>query len=144
MLLSEGMIVDPRRVDLSKLAADAQAARVTIYALLLETPLFDATQERVSPTDTRDRQVRQDGVDRVAGAARGAVFRLVGSDPSPFARIARELSGNYLLAFEAVGQRSRRARTPHSRHAGARPACGARAHAFHDARGDARRPAVRN
>ena len=102
VLLSEGMIVDPRRVDLSKLAADAQAARVTIYALLLETPLFDATQQRVSPTDTRDRQVRQDGVDQVAGAARGAVFRLVGSDPSPFARIARELSGNYLLAFEAA------------------------------------------
>ena len=102
VLLSEGMIVDPRRVDLSKLAADAQAARVTIYALLLETPLFDATQERVSPTDTRDRQVRQDGIDQVAGAARGAVFRLVGGDPSPFARIARELSGNYLLAFEAA------------------------------------------
>ena len=102
VLLSEGMIVDPRRVDLSKLAADAQAARVTIYALLLETPLFDATQERVSPADTRDRQVRQDGVDQVAGAARGAVFRLVGSDPSPFARIARELSGSYLLAFEAA------------------------------------------
>ena len=50
VLLSEGMIVDPRRVDLSKLAADAQAARVTIYSLLLEIPLFDATQERVSPT----------------------------------------------------------------------------------------------
>jgi len=110
VLLSEGMIVDSRRVDLSKLAADAQAARVTIYALMLETPLFDASQEKVSPSDTRDRQVRQDGIDQVAGAARGAVFRLVGSDPSPFARIARELSGSYLLAFEAAdGDRDARA-----------------------------------
>ncbi|MBY0493636.1 MAG: VWA domain-containing protein [Cyanobacteria bacterium] len=102
VLLSEGMIVDARRTDVSKLAADAQAARVTIYALLLETPLFDATQERVSPADPRDRQVRSDGIDQVAGAARGAVFRLVASDPAPFARITRELSGQYLLAFEAA------------------------------------------
>ncbi len=102
VLLSEGMIVDPRRVDLSKLAAATQSARVTIYGLLLETPLFEGSQERVSPTDSRDRQVRQDGVDQVAGAARGAVFRLVGGDPAPFARIERELSGSYLLAFEAA------------------------------------------
>ena len=101
VLLSEGMIVDPRREDLSRLAAGAQAARVTIYSLLLEVPLFDASQERVSATADRDRQVREDGVDRVAGAARGAVFRQVGSDPAPLARIARELSGHYVLAFEA-------------------------------------------
>lgn len=102
VLLSEGMIVDPRRVDLSKLAADAQAARVTIYGLLLETPVFEASQERIAPTATRDRQVRHDGVDQIAGAARGAVFRLVGGDAEPFARIARELSGHYLLAFETA------------------------------------------
>jgi VWFA-related protein len=110
VLLSEGMVVDPRRVDLSQLAAGAQAARVTIYSLLLEIPLFDATQERVSPTADRDRQVREDGVDRVAGAARGAVFRQVGSDAAPLARITRELSGHYLLAFEASeGDRDARA-----------------------------------
>ena len=102
VLLSEGMIVDPRRVDVAKLAADAQAARVTIYALLLESPVFDATQARVAPTATRDRQVRQDGIEQVAGAARGAVFRLAGDDPAPFARITRELAGHYLLAFEAA------------------------------------------
>ena len=102
VLLSEGMIVDPRRVDVSKLAADAQAARVTIYGLALEVPEFDATQQRVAPTATRDRQVRHDGIEQVAGAARGAVFRLAGDDPSPFARITRELSGHYLLAFEAT------------------------------------------
>jgi VWFA-related protein len=110
VLLSEGMIVDPRRADLSQLAAGAQAARVTIYSLLLDIPLFDASQERVSPTADRDRQVREDGADRVAGAARGAVFRQVGSDAAPFARITRELSGHYLLAFEASeGDRDARA-----------------------------------
>src|SRR5688572_13030070 len=101
VLVSEGMVVDPRRVDLSQLAAQAQAARVTIYGLQLEIPTFEAAQERVSPTAARDLNVRQDGVARVAGAARGAVFRQVGTDPKPFERISRELSGYYLLAFEA-------------------------------------------
>ena len=102
VLVSEGMIVDPRRVDLSRLTALAQAARVTIYGLQLEVPMFEAAQERVSPTLVRDRQVRHDGVTLVTGAARGAVFRQVGSDPKPFDRIARELSGYYLIAFEAL------------------------------------------
>lgn len=101
VLISEGMIVDPRRVDLSRLAAEAQAARVAIYALQLEVPTFEASQDRVSPTAARDLHVRHDGVARVAGAARGAVFRQVGTDPKPFERLTRELSGYYLLAFEA-------------------------------------------
>ena len=101
VLISEGMIVDPRRVDLSALAALAQAARVTIYGLQVEVPEVDPSTARVSPTFLRDMNVRQDGVAQVAGAARGAVFRQVGTDPKPFERIARELSGYYLLAFEA-------------------------------------------
>ncbi|MFA5910508.1 MAG: VWA domain-containing protein [Vicinamibacterales bacterium] len=99
IVLSEGMVADPRRVDVMKLAAEAQAARVTIYALHLEVPAFEAAQDRVSPTFVRDIQVLGDGLARVAGAARGTVFRLAGSDPKPFDRIARELSGYYLLAF---------------------------------------------
>jgi len=101
VLISEGMIVDPRRVDLAQLAAQAQAARVTIYGLQLEIPTFEAAQDRVSPTAQRDLHARHDGVSRVVGAARGAVFRQVGTDPRPFERIARELTGYYLLAFEA-------------------------------------------
>lgn len=102
VLLSEGLVADPRRVDLAKLAAEAQTARVTIYALHLEVPTFEAAQDRVSPSFVRDVQVRGDGLARVAGAARGAVFRQVGSDSRPFERIARELSGYYLLAFEPL------------------------------------------
>lgn len=101
VLVTEGMVVDPRRIDLGRLAAEAQAARVTIYGLQIEVPGVEASQDRVSPTAPRDLQVRHDGVSRVAGAARGAVLRQVGTDPNPLARISRELSGYYLLAFEA-------------------------------------------
>ncbi len=102
VLLSEGMIADPRYVDFAELSAGAQAARVAIYVLHLETPTFEASQDRVSPTFLHDVQLRGDGLARLAGATRGAVFRLVGSDPHPFERIALELSGYYLLAFEPI------------------------------------------
>ena len=102
VLISEGMVLDPRRVDLAAMAAQAQAARVTIYGVPIETPAFDASHDRVSPTALRDLNLRHDGVARVAGAARGAVVRQVGTDPKPFERIARELSGYYLLAFDAL------------------------------------------
>ena len=110
ILLSEGMVIDPRLVDLADLAAKAHEARVSIHALHLDVPLFEAAQERVSPTALRDVDLRGDGLSRLAGASRGAVYRLVGSDPVPFRRIATELSGYYLLAFEA-GDRDRDGKT---------------------------------
>lgn len=106
VLLSEGMVIDPRLVDLADLAARALEARVSIHALHLDVPLFEAAQDRVSPTALRDVDLRGDGLARLAGASRGAVYRLVGSDPRPFRRIATELAGYYLLAFEA-GDRDR-------------------------------------
>lgn len=112
VLLSEGLIAEPQMFDLSALGAAAHAARVTIYVLQLDTPLNDASDSRTSPTQNADRQVRADGLSRLAGAARGALFTLVGSDPQPFRRILRETSGYYLVAFEVSdadrdGQRRR-------------------------------------
>ena len=102
VLLSEGMVADPRLVDFAELSAAAQAARVSIYVLHMQMPLFEAATDRVSPTFVRDVDLRGEGLARLAGAARGAVFRLVGSDPAPFRRIANELSGHYLIAFEPL------------------------------------------
>lgn len=102
VVLSEGMVLDARLFDLSALAAATREARVSIYGLHMDTPLFEASQDRVSPTLLQDTEIRGDGLERVAGAARGAVFKLVGSDPRPFARIADEISAYYLLAFEPL------------------------------------------
>ena len=87
---------------MTALGAAAQAARVTIYVLRLEIPILDASDRTVSPTLQADQQAREDGLVRLAGTARGALFRLVGADPYPFNRILRELSGYYLVAFEAT------------------------------------------
>lgn len=102
VLLSEGMVLDARLVDTSELAAAAHDARVTIHAVHIEVPLFEASQDRVSPTLLRDISLGGDGLSRLTGATRGTVHRLVGSDPAPFARISRELSAYYLLGFEAT------------------------------------------
>ena len=101
VLVSEGLIAEPQLIDLTSLGAAAQQARVTIYVLQLEQPVFDASESVVSPTLYQDLQMKADGLVRLAGSAKGAHFRLVGADPYPFQRILRELSGYYLLAFEA-------------------------------------------
>jgi VWFA-related protein len=104
VLVSEGLVAEPQYFDLTALGAAAYAARVAIYVLQLETPMLDASDTLISPTASADIHVRGDGLARLAGSARGALFRLVGSDPQPFRRILSELSGYYLLAFEPEGR----------------------------------------
>ena len=102
VLVSEGLVAEPQLFDLTAIGAAAQAARVTIYVLQLDVPIVEASDTRVSPSAQLDRQLRGDGLARLAGSARGALFQLVGADPYPFRRILRELSGYYLVAFEAT------------------------------------------
>ena len=102
VLISEGLVAEAQLVDLTALGAAAQAARVTIYVLQLEVPVFEAAESKLSPTFSADTQVRADGLARLAGSARGALFHLVGADPYPFRRILTELGGYYLVAFEAA------------------------------------------
>ena len=102
VLVSEGLTAEPQLFDLSALGAAAHEAQVTVYVLQLETPLVDAADDRISPTIQADTNLRGDGLARLAGSARGAMFRLVGADPQPFRRILSELSAHYLLAFEPL------------------------------------------
>ena len=102
VLLSEGLVAEPQLVDLTSLGVAAQAARVTIHVLQLEVPMLDASTDRMSPTLNADMQLHADGLARLAGSAKGGLFRLVGDDPHPFRKILKELSGHYLVAFEAA------------------------------------------
>ena len=66
VLVSEGLIAEPQLIDLTSLGAAAQAARVTIYVLQLEQPIFDASESVVSPTLYQDFQMKGDGLARLA------------------------------------------------------------------------------
>ena len=112
VLLSEGLVAEPQLFDLSSVGAAAQAARVTLYVLQLDAPVFDAADTTISPTMQADLRARADGLARLADTARGALFPLVGSDPYPFKRILTELSGYYLVAFE-TGEKDRDGRAHH-------------------------------
>jgi VWFA-related protein len=109
VLLSEGLVAEPQLIDLTSLGAAAQAARVTLHVLQLDVPILDASTDTVSPSLHPDLQLKADGLARLAGSARGGLFRLIGDDPYPFRRIMKELSSHYLVAFEpADGDRDGR------------------------------------
>ena len=102
VVLSEGLVAEPQLLDLTSVGVAAQAARVTIHVIHIDTPLLDAASDRMSPTLQADMHLQADGLSRLAGTARGGLFRLVGEDSYPFGRIIKELSGHYLVAFEAA------------------------------------------
>jgi VWFA-related protein len=98
VLVSEGFVTGRNLSDLSDLGAAAAAARVTLYSLRLGSDVFDIS--RAGPTSAGDSQVLAEGLETLTGLARGAVFTVTGSGAGVFERLARELSGYYLLAFE--------------------------------------------
>jgi hypothetical protein len=104
VIVSEGLIAEPRVVDMTEVSLLAQQARTTIYVLQSDVPIVEAGDDMISPTTADDVRAKGDGLARLAGAAGGALLQLVGSDPQPFRRILRETSGHYLLAFEPTPQ----------------------------------------
>ena len=66
----------------------AAAARTSLYALKLDTPLFDITSARAPINPFGDRQAQTEGLEMLAGAARGALFTVTGTGAALFERIA--------------------------------------------------------
>lgn len=101
VLLSEGLFADPRETsEFQRVAAAAAAADTTLYVLGLDVQQTDASMEQISPTFDRDRVMRRQGLEMLAGMARGQVFAVATGGRMAFDRIARELSGYYVLGFE--------------------------------------------
>ena len=98
--ISEGLLLDREFADVSWIGPAAARAQVVLYVLQLETPAFDASIARPSPTATQDRALAEEGLGVLAGMTRGTVMRVVSSAEGVFQRLALELSGYYLLSFE--------------------------------------------
>jgi VWFA-related protein len=100
VLVSEGLVIDGERTDLSWVAKAAAAAQVSIYALQPDPTESDASQSRPPAGLSLDRTLRKEGLDSLAQQARGEVFSVVASPDVAVNRLEMEISGYYLLAFE--------------------------------------------
>jgi VWFA-related protein len=101
VLMSEGFVVDATTAEIIEIGALAAAARTSLYALQLDNQLFDITDARMPMTSGADRQARSEGLETLAGASRGTIFRVTGSESAVFDRIEAELAGYYLLGVES-------------------------------------------
>lgn len=102
IFLSEALVVEGLGADIAEIGALAAAARTSIYVMLLDVPRFDVTQSEAPPTPEQDRRLETEGLDMLAGAAGGAVFRTSGSGEEVFERLVQELAGYYLLGVETT------------------------------------------
>jgi VWFA-related protein len=100
VFVSEGILIERDVSELTWLGPLAARGQVTLYVLQLEAPVAEATNQQSSPTRAADIQLAQDGLGRLAGVARGAVFRVISGAENAFNRLTMELSGYYLLSFE--------------------------------------------
>jgi Flp pilus assembly protein TadD len=101
ILVSEGLIFDGLGGETDELAGIAADSRATLDVLLLDVPQFDASQSRRPTTPREDRNLQVTGLEQLAGAARGELYRINVAADFAFDRISRSLDGYYLLGVES-------------------------------------------
>lgn len=99
VLISEGLYVGRDRNDLTRLANLAARARASFYVVQPDESMFDMDRPRSIGGFNYDILVAE-GLEQLAGLTRGSFYRTSTSGAGIFDRIARELSGYYLLSFE--------------------------------------------
>ena len=100
ILISEGFVLSDEAmiIELGRLAAEA---RTSLYALRLDNQMFDMSERRAAINPIGDRQARGQGLELLAGAARGTLFTVSTAEAPYFERIEAELSGYYLVGVES-------------------------------------------
>jgi hypothetical protein len=69
--------------------------------MLLDVPAVDVSESQRPTTPREDRDRQTEGLESLAGLARGALHRVITSGDSAFVRVMRSIAGHYLLAVEA-------------------------------------------
>jgi VWFA-related protein len=98
VLISPGLHSE-QRGRLRELGVKAAESGVSFYAVQLDQPVVDDASQGTRVSFIKDRALLSEGLDMVAALSRGKVFRMIGDGERAFDRIARELSGYYLLGF---------------------------------------------
>ncbi|HYE89176.1 MAG TPA: VWA domain-containing protein, partial [Vicinamibacterales bacterium] len=101
IVISEGLIFEGLGAEADELATLAADARATLDVLLLDVSRFDASIALKPTTPREDRELEVRGLEQLAGAARGELYRVNTSAEFAFDRISRALDGYYLLGVES-------------------------------------------
>jgi VWFA-related protein len=102
ILISGGWPMEDREETsvLGPVAAEAAAARVTLYTVFVPTTTFSADRRMLSSTPARDQYLHYGPLEMLTAMTGGATFRAEVSAQTAFERIGRELSGYYRLGIE--------------------------------------------
>lgn len=101
ILISEGMIFESLGAEADELASIAADSRATLDVLLMDVPLYEAAQAIRPTTPREDRALQVTGLEQIAGASRGQLYRINTTADFAFDRISRSLDGYYLLGVES-------------------------------------------
>jgi VWFA-related protein len=101
IMISQGLFLEHLTSDVDDLAGLAADARASIDILMLDVATFDAAQAQRPTTPRDDRRLQEEGLEALAGLARGGLFRINASANYAFERITRALAGYYLIGVEA-------------------------------------------
>lgn len=102
ILVSQGFFIDGGTPRVNALASLAAAAQTTIYGLAVDDSVFARRRAAVGGASVADRLEQVRALENVAAASRGTFLTLTGNGGSVFERIARELTGYYLLGVETA------------------------------------------
>ncbi len=102
ILVSGGWPLDERdeTTFLAPIAAEAAAARVTIFSLFAPQSLFTADRRMMTTTPSRDQYLHQGPLETLASMTGGGSFRVDVDAQSAFDRLGRELGGYYKIGVE--------------------------------------------
>ena len=112
VMVSGGLITTDRgtgranaAAEISALAREVARANISVFALHLDWSFLEAVSSRsgLRLSYFRDSNMAATGLEMIAGAAGGAVFRVQGTSPDvAFDRVLRETSAHYLLGVEVA------------------------------------------
>jgi VWFA-related protein len=100
IILSQGLMIDGAQAEATALATLAAEARVNINVMMFATQLGSASEARISETASQDRDLREAGLETLAGRSRGSLFRIAANPQYVFDRLRNEISSHYMLAVE--------------------------------------------
>ena len=99
--IAGGLVIGREQAFLAEIEELAAASRTTVYAIKVDAPQIDTTEQSSPPSPRQDDRMREAGLQAVTAIARGELMR-AHYNPGPiFERLERELSGYYLLGVEA-------------------------------------------